>query len=311
MKVVISGPTGAIGMALLNYCINQKEEVLLLCHKGSERQKQIPSHPLIKVVYADLEEYQNLDNLTENEWDIFYHFAWKGTIGSARNEVNIQLNNIKYTLEAVSLAKRLGCKTFIGAGSQAEYGRIEEKLSGDTPVFPENAYGMAKLAAGQMSRLLCEQLEMRHIWIRVLSIYGPYDGKQSMVMSTIKQLLEKETPIFTKGEQQWDYLYSKDAARALYLLGKFGKDKKVYCLGSGKTKSLKEYIFQIRNAINPELNVRMGEIPYSEKQVMYLCADIKELQNDVGFAPEISFEKGIKETIEYVINEKRKEDEEN
>lgn len=311
MKVVISGPTGAIGMALLNYCVSQKEEVLLLCHKESERQKQIPSHPLIKVIYVDLEEYQNIDNLTENEWDIFYHFAWKGTIGSARNEVNIQLNNVKYTLEAVSLAKRLGCKTFIGAGSQAEYGRTEEKLSGDTPVFPDNAYGIAKLAAGQMSRLLCEQLGMRHIWIRILSIYGPYDGKQSMVMSTIKQLLEKEPTTFTKGEQQWDYLYSKDAARALYLLGKFGKDKKVYCLGSGKTQSLKEYIFQIRDAINPELNVRIGEIPYSEKQVMYLCADIKELQKDVGFIPEISFEEGIKETIEYVINEKRKENEEN
>ena len=55
---------------------------------------------------------------------------------------------------------KLGCYKFIGAGSQAEYGRVEGKLTALTLTFPENGYGIAKLCAGQMSRILCEQKNM-------------------------------------------------------------------------------------------------------------------------------------------------------
>lgn len=97
-----------------------------------------------------------------------------------------QLQNIQYTLDAVELASRIGCKKFVGAGSQAEYGRVEGVLSASTPVFPENGYGIAKLCAGQMSRILCEQKQIEHIWTRILSIYGPYDGENTMIMSSIE-----------------------------------------------------------------------------------------------------------------------------
>ena len=73
-----------------------------------------------------------------------------------------------------------------------------------------------------MSRILCEQKQIEHIWTRILSIYGPYDGENTMIMSSIGKLLRGEKPALTKGEQQWDYLYSKDAGYAMYLLGEKG-----------------------------------------------------------------------------------------
>ena len=158
---------------------------------------------------------------------MFYHFAWKGTTGAARNDMRLQNDNVKYTLDAVNAAHRFGCHTIIGAGSQAEYGRVEGVLTSSTPVFPENGYGIAKLCAGQMSRILCEQHHMKHIWTRILSIFGPFDGEQSMVMSTIRNLLTGNRPALTKGEQQWDYLYSVDAGRAMYAIGESGIHGKV------------------------------------------------------------------------------------
>ena len=193
-----------------------------------------------------------------------------------------------------------GCSAFVGAGSQAEYGRVEGNLNSQTPAFPENGYGMAKLCAGQMTRLYCRQAGMRHVWTRILSIYGPGDGAGSMVMSAIHRLLAGETPAFTKGEQQWDYLYSGDAAKALLLLGEKGHDGGVYCLGSGKARPLADYIGMIRDAIDPRLSVALGAVPYAPGQVMYLCADIAKLKEDTGFAPEVSFEEGIKKTIMWV-----------
>ncbi|WP_075364667.1 NAD-dependent epimerase/dehydratase family protein [Desulfosporosinus metallidurans] len=138
---------------------------------------------------------------------------------------------------------------------------------------------------------------MKHIWTRILSVYGPYDGEKTMVMSTIIKLINGEVPRFTKGEQMWDYLYSGDAANAMYLLGEKGHDGKVYCLGSGEARPLCEYIYEIRDLIDGNSKVELGAIPYSENQVMYLRADIDALKVDVGFSPSVNFTEGIRGII--------------
>ena len=294
MRIVITGATGAVGTALIAEGIRQNVEMLVICRKASKRRQQIPDHPLVKVLELNMEEYETYQPPEgEMPYDVFYHFAWGGTTGDGRNDCEIQEKNIRYALDAAALAKRFGCSAFVGAGSQAEYGRVEGNLNSQTPAFPENGYGMAKLCAGQMTRLYCRQAGMRHVWTRILSIYGPGDGAGSMVMSAIHRLLAGETPAFTKGEQQWDYLYSGDAAKALLLLGEKGHDGGVYCLGSGKARPLADYIGMIRDAIDPRLSVALGAVPYAPGQVMYLCADIAKLKEDTGFAPEVSFEEGI------------------
>lgn len=305
MRIVVSGPTGAIGQALIEECIRNKTDVLAICHKGSDRISLIPRSTYVTILELDLDEYDSLiseEMVKYGKYDIFYHLAWNGTFGDARNNVDTQYKNVGYAISAVKLAKLFGCTTFVGAGSQAEYGRVDGKLSAVTPAFPENGYGIAKLCAGQMTRLACNQLGIKHIWTRILSVYGPYDGDKTMVMSTIRQFLNGQIPKFTKGEQQWDYLYSKDAGRAMYLIGEKGIGGKIYPIGSGKTRMLREYIQCIRDSIDTTLHMDIGAIPYAEKQVMYLCADISELKKDTGFEPAISFEEGIRETVEWIRN---------
>ncbi len=164
---------------------------------------------------------------------------------------------------------------------------------------------MAKLCAGQMTREAARKLGVRHIWARVLSVYGPNDGANSMISSTIRKMKAGETAQFTKGEQLWDYLYSGDAAQAFRLLGERGKDGKVYVLGSGNAIPLREYIMQIRNAIDPTLPIGLGMLPYAEKQVMHLCADIGELTEDTGWKPKVKFEDGIKNILNDYITDNR------
>lgn len=307
-RIVISGATGAIGMAMIQKCIEDSVEVIVLVRPDSPRNVQIPREPNVKIVECRLEDMHAFCNEqkieTIQKCDVFYHFAWAGTFGDSRNNMELQAKNIEYTLDAVELAHRLGCHTFIGAGSQAEYGRVEGKLSSTTPTNPENGYGIAKLCAGQMSRIRCHQLGVKHIWTRILSVYGPYDGSNTMVMSTINKLLKGVMPHFTKAEQQWDYLYSDDVARVMVLLGNRGSDGQVYCIGSGQTKPLSEYIEVIRDIVSPEMTMRYGEIPYSPQQVMYLCADIGELKRDTGFEPQVMFEDGIRNTVEWIKNRK-------
>ena len=300
-KIAITGPTGAIGIALINECITQGIEVYALCRKNSKRVHNIPHSELVHIVECDLSDIKKLSIDNEmKECDAFYHLGWAATIGDGRNDMSLQLQNVQYTLDAVELAEKLGCNVFIGAGSQAEYGRYEGKLDANVHTFPENGYGIAKLCAGQMSRIECQKRNIRHIWTRILSVYGPYDGEMTMISSAIRKLLNGEVPALTKGEQQWDYLYSEDAAKALFLLGDKGIDGKIYCIGSGKVQPLIEYIKIMRNEINPKASLGIGEIPYAPKQVMYLCADITELTNDTGFQPQIDFTEGIRKTIDWI-----------
>lgn len=298
-KAVITGPTGAIGMALIQCLADNGIDVVAVVRPGSARADRISESEHVSVVYCDLKELDKLPSLIEGGADVFYHFAWDGTFGDSRNNMYLQNNNVKYALDAVDAAYELGCKTFIGAGSQAEYGRFEGDLNASVPAFPENGYGIAKLCAGQMTRIACQQKGIRHIWTRILSIYGPYDGDKTMVSSTIIKLMNSEKPSCTKGEQMWDYLYSKDAARAFMMLADGGVDGKVYCLGGGTARPLKDYINLIRDAVGNDVEIGFGDIPYSDKQVMHLCADIKELTKDTGFAPVYTFEQGIGETVDW------------
>lgn len=293
-RAIVTGATGAIGTALVSSLAKSGTEVLVIARKGSKRNVNIPDDPLVSVIYCPLEELKNLNNDTGKQYDVFYHLAWAGTTGAERNDMQLQNRNVSYALDAVALARRFGCHSFVGAGSQAEYGRTEGNLRPDTPVSPETGYGIAKLCAGQMTREYAHQLGMRHIWVRVLSVYGPYDTEGSMVMSTIRQLKKNQVPEFTRAEQMWDYLYSVDAGRAFAALGEKGVDGKIYVLGSGNARPLSEYIEAIRDICAPGAPIAIGARPYARNQVMYLCADISDVMRDTGWKPEVSFEDGIR-----------------
>jgi len=294
-KIVITGATGMIGAALARCAVKDGIDVLCVVRKDSDRLSNIPQSELVKVEYCDINEYRNL-NLS-GIYDVFYHLAWEKTFVASRDDVDTQVDNVQYTLDAVRLAKRLGCKKFIGAGSQAEYGIATEPLKPETPVNPQSGYGIAKYAAGKLSRLHCSQLGLQFNWVRILSVFGPLDGAHTLIMYAINELRAGRSPELTKCEQIWDYLYCDDAARALLAIGKNGIDGKTYPLGSGNGRKLSEYLESLRDVVNPKGVLQFGKKDYYPHQPMYLCADISELTNDTGWKPEVSFEEGVRRIV--------------
>lgn len=296
-RAIITGATGAIGSALIRELLKNDIEVLVFTRKDSKRNNVIPKHDLLRIRYFDLDELCNIQNDDGTEYDIFYHLAWAGTSGSGRNDRDLQEKNITYTLDAVRCAKRFSCRKFVGVGSQAEYGRKQTALKPQLSCEPENEYGRAKLIAGQKAEKLAHELNMAFNWVRVLSIYGPNDNENSLISYAIRELSKQKIPAFTPCEQIWDYLYSEDAAKAFLKVGEKGIDGKTYVLGSGTTKTLKEYLQILRDVIAPGMELGFGLKPYPEHQVMYLRADISDLTKDTGFLPETDFAEGIKKIV--------------
>lgn len=289
-SVVITGPTGTIGYALCNLLLEKGIKVYGVVRPNSSRISSIPKG--VEIIECDISNYSNLPKMIEDA-DAFVHLAWSNTFGEGRNNMPSQIANIQYAIDAVNAASVMKCNVFVGAGSQAEYGRVNAPLKPETPCFPENGYGMAKLCAGEMTRLECDKLGIDHIWMRILSVYGPHDNSNSLISYTISMLKKGEKPILTKCEQMWDYLYSDDTAMAFLLALMHGKNGAIYPLGSGECKPLYEYVKDIRDLINPSLEIGFGEKQYPDKQVMYLKSDITQIIDDVGFSCNFSFKEGI------------------
>jgi UDP-glucose 4-epimerase len=294
-KIVITGATGMIGSAIVRCALEQGMDILCIIRKDTNRFDNLPKSERLKIVNSDISEYAQLD--IQGNYDVFFHLAWEKTSVASRDDVDTQVANIQYALDAIRLANKLGCKKFVGAGSQSEYGIVTEPLKSDTPVNPLSGYGIAKYTAGKLSRLLCTQLGLQFNWVRILSVYGPHDGANTLIMYAIHELQAGHSPEFTKCEQIWDYLYCDDAARAFLAIGENGVDGKIYPLGSGNKKKLSEYIEIIKDIIAPNIALQFGKKEYYSHQPMYLCADILELTNDTGWKPEVSFENGIKKIV--------------
>ena len=286
-----------IGVACAESCMDAGMEVLALVRPESKRVHRLPADPRLRIEPCGLDAMDEFP-LPETGCDVFFHFAWDATSRQERDDSVLQEKNILYALDAVHLAHRLGCRKFVGAGSQAEYGPSDGLLRPDSPIRPAIAYGAAKYAASVLCAIECRRLGMEFNWARIFSVYGPNDGDQTLIGSLIRSLLQRQSLPLTACEQMWDYLYAGDCGYALRLIGERGKDQAVYCVGSGEVGPLSEYVKTLRDAIDPSLPLAFGEIPYSKNQVMFLGADIRALTEDTGFVPQTSFAEGIRRTID-------------
>ena len=294
-NIIVTGATGCLGSGVVRRALANDIHVTCIVHQGSKRLSNLPKDERIKIVECNLSDYHDLE--IEGQYDAFIHLSWEKTFGASRDDAEVQTRNIQYTLDAVHLAHRCGCKVFIGAGSQAEYGVQSVDLTPELPVKPESGYGIAKYAAGKLSAMLCQSLGMRQNWVRILSVYGPNDGENTLISYVIRELKAGRSPELTKCEQLWDYLYADDAGDAILAIAEKGIDGKAYPLGSGKGRKLSEYIEDIHGIINSKVEVIYGAKDYYPHQPMHLVADVKELTADTGWKPAYSFDKGLKDFL--------------
>ena len=308
-NVIVTGGTGVTGNALVKYLLQQNISVTALVRPRSFRCHYLPKdNDLLHVVECGMESYGSIEEvLLDRTYDVFFHLSWDGSTGkkkvSNRNDFKLQNQNVAYALDAVELCHRLGCPVFVMTGSQAEYGRKECPIREDMVKKPENGYGMAKLCAEGMTRILCREYGIRHVWPILFSVYGPCDATESLIDTSIRGLLQGKMLPYTGGEQVWDYLYSYDAAEALLLLAEHGRDGEVYHVANGKSRPLKEYIKIMYQELAPHRIPRLGELPYSSNQLMFLGADIEKLKAETGFMPKYSFAEGIRNIQKEILNE--------
>ncbi len=304
-KAIVTGANGFIGSELVNELTKRGVHVIAVVRSRNSNISRIASLAGVDIVYCDMDDIHNLPDLIhDDDIDVCFHLAWTGSYGEERAYYEMQMRNVSYALHIVDTLAKMGVKRFVGAGTLAEKDVLN--YHGEDGAVPNavSFYGIAKLMAHYMTKTECTKLGLDHVWCYLSNTYAAGSTTNNFVMMACKMMLNGERAAFTSGEQMYDFMYVTDTVRAFYYAAEYGKKNSAYYLGSNKPRKLKDYIFAIRDAINPDIILYLGDIPYYGKPLPAEEYDGDKLYRETGFVPEIEFEEGIRKTVAWLRNSK-------
>lgn len=299
-NIIITGATGFIGSHLVKLLVSKDYNVTIISRNKEKAKKLLGLD--INCIECDLNKINN-NNLDKLNCDVFYNLAWNGVSTEYKDNIDMQLKNIEMTLKIAEFANKINTKLFISAGTVAEYVFCDETMDVYEKQTPNDMYGASKVASHYLLDVYTRNNNLPFIWCIIPSAFGEGRTDNNILTYTIRELLAKRKPKYGVLTQMWDFLYVKEIVRALMLIGEKGQPGKIYGIGSGVYKPLREYIEIIRDTIDPNLPIGIGERPELSKKTFSSCVNINELTRDTGFIPEIYFEEGIKKTINWFKQE--------
>ncbi len=298
-KAIITGANGFVGSAVVKELLSNGVEVIALDRDNT--QLMTIESELLTFIKHDL--YHNkslLNSIEDRDIETFYHFAWMGSAGPDRANYSLQLKNAQFTLECIEIAKELGCKRFISAGSIMEDETVAvSSFSGAQPGLGY-IYGSGKLVAHTMGLSIATQVGIDLIWAKITNTYGEGELSPRFLNTTLRKIIYKEPLQFTSGVQNYDFVYIDDVARAFSLLGEKGKPFHQYVIGSSCASSLKEFILKIQHTLAPEQDFIFGDVPFTGVNLPLEAFDCSDIENDTGFKASVSFEEGILKTMNWL-----------
>jgi len=304
-KVLVTGATGFIGKWVVRELIRQDIEVIAIIREGSSRRGALAGYD-VRVVACSLGNYSSLPELIEDrDVDTVYHFAWQGVSDADCRDPDIQLANVRATLELLDAMETMRIKTFIGAGSLHEAEAIQEMSEEKAVTNLGYMYKAAKTCAHWMAKAKAGASGIRFFWPIITNAYGEGENSGRLINTVIRKILAGESPALSEGKQLYDFVHISDVARAFYLVGEKGVDGANYIIGSGEAKPLRGFLSQVGEIAN---NAKGGEpVPLGfgegRSNVIFLPAsafNIDSLSWDTGYWPELPFAEGIRKTVRWI-----------
>ena len=223
-KAVITGANGFVGSNLVKELLKRSYVVYAIIRNQKSDTGRIPRNENVHLIYCDLKEISSLpDLLCDENIDYFFHLAWEGTSGSERGNYGLQLNNVKYSCDAVAAAKKLKCSKFIFAGSIMEYEAMQYLAQSDAKPGRGYFYSISKLTADYMSKVEAANSGLGYVNCLVSNIYGAGEVSERFINTTIRKMLRGESLLFSSGEQSYDFIYVTDAVKAMAVIAEKGK----------------------------------------------------------------------------------------
>jgi nucleoside-diphosphate-sugar epimerase len=300
-KAVVTGANGFVGSNLVEGLLQKGYIVYAVVRSSKSNISRIPINQNVHLIFCELKEISTLPGkLQHQKIDFFFHLAWEGSSGKERADYILQLNNIKCACDAVKAAAELQCEKFIFAGSIMQY-EAKQYLS-ERNALPGRGYfySVSKLAADYMAKIEAINNKVGYVNCLISNIYGIGEVTERFINVTIRKMLMGESLLFSKGEQDYDFIYISDAINAMILVAEKGEINSEYYIGNNQIYQLKRYIILMRDIVAPTAKLQLGAIQYNGPFLDYSAVNIDRLHRELNFKPEITFERGIKLTRDWI-----------
>jgi len=307
MRILITGGAGFIGshyarMLAAGTLTGASEIIVLdkLTYSGSRANLEEIGNSNFQFILGDICDESLVDRATKNI-DAIVNFAAESHVDrSIDSSKNFFVTNLLGTHTLLDAAKRNEVATFIQISTDEVYGSINSgSWDEEQPLMPNSPYAASKASADLLARSFHQTYGMDIRITRCSNNYGPNQFPEKVIPLFITNLLiNKKVPLYGDGSNIRDWLHVSDHCRGINLVLQKGKPGEIYNIGGGREISNLELTRFILNAMNVEENAieRIKDRPGHDFRY---SLNFEKIAKDLGYKPEISFEQGINETIEW------------
>lgn len=308
--LLVTGGAGFIGSCFVRYELQKHPNYKIinldaLTYCGNiENLRDVESNLNYKFVHGTICD-KNLVRELVRESDCIINFAAESHVDNSIKSPEIFIEtNVQGTLNLLQASREIGVEKFLQVSTDEVYGTLSKTgyFYETTPLAPNSPYSASKASADMLVRAYRETYGIPTLNTRCSNNYGPYQYPEKLIPFFISQLLKNEqVPVYGDGLNVRDWLYVYDHCEAIDIVLHNGKIGEVYNIGGHNEKTNIEITRIILEAMGKDESL----IKFVEDRLghdrRYAISNDK-ITKELGWQPSMTFEEGIKITIDWYLN---------
>jgi nucleoside-diphosphate-sugar epimerase len=305
---LVTGGAGFIGSHLTEELIRRGERVRVVDSLITGHRKNLAHISGVDFVEGDLADMAVATRAVKDADYVLHQAAIPSVPRSVEDPITSNRANVDASLNLLVAARDGGVKRVVYAGSSSAYGNTATlPKREDMPTNPLSPYALQKLVAEQYMQMFTALYGLETVTIRYFNVFGPRQDPSSPYSGVIsvfaKALLDNQSPtIYGDGEQTRDFTYVANVVdgvlRAATAPGAAGQ---VINVATEARISLNRLFTTMRDLVGSNVSVNYG--PTRSGDVKDSQADITRARTILGYEPIVSFEEGLRNTLEWYRSE--------
>jgi dTDP-glucose 4,6-dehydratase len=309
-NILVTGGAGFIGSNFVRYMVNKYSEYHIinldaLTYCGNlENLKDIENKDNYTFVKGDIRDKEVVDDLVKKS-DYVINFAAESHVDRSITDPEIFIkSNVLGTQVLLNAAKEHGVDKYIQISTDEVYGTLGKTgyFTETTSLQPNSPYSASKAGGDLITRAYFETFDLPINITRCSNNYGPYQFPEKLIPLMISNTLEdKKLPVYGDGKNIRDWLHVHDHCTAIDLVLHDGVLGEVYNIGGNNEKEniyIVKLILETLEKDDSLIEFVTDRLGHDRRYAI----DSSKIQNELGWAPEYTFEVGIKETIQWYLD---------
>lgn len=310
MKILVTGGAGFIGSCFVRHMLTKYSDYKIinldaLTYAGNiENLDDIKDNKNYTFIHGNICDKKLVRDIVA-ETDCIINFAAESHVDRSITGPEIFIEtNVAGTLNLLQAAKELGIQRFLQVSTDEVYGSLGKDgyFYETTPLAPNSPYSASKASADLLVRAYFETYKLPVLNTRCSNNYGPYQYPEKLIPFFISKLLKNEkVPVYGDGLNVRDWLYVYDHCSAIDTVLHKGREGEIYNIGGHNEKTNLEITKLILEAMGKdESSIQYVKDRLGHDRRYAICND--KIQSELGWSPSLTFEEGIKLTIDWYLN---------